>query len=260
MKRRRNIERNNKFFTLAFTSFKFIRRYFDGKKLDYFSLMFFNFVFILIFAGCLFYVDAILWNEVNQHSVLIDILLMIDLIVLFLLVVIYSATYGISLNHFILYVDNNNSVFERKKLVSPFNKDLLKIQSEDDLVEKHAKKQRVYQYIYNYQIENYQYIDSKSEKYEEFVCQQRKINYQRLFRYTPKIKLYFWILVVIFFITSAASLFFLQISFLLIMVIIIHILTYILSIGFMSKISITLHRENDKDKVKLMRYVKSLKH
>lgn len=222
--------------------------------------MFFNFVFILIFAGCLFYVDAILWNEVNQHSVLIDILLMIDLIVLFLLVVIYSATYGISLNHFILYVDNNNSVFERKKLVSPFNKDLLKIQSEDDLVEKHAKKQRVYQYIYNYQIENYQYIDSKSEKYEEFVCQQRKINYQRLFRYTPKIKLYFWILVVIFFITSAASLFFLQISFLLIMVIIIHILTYILSIGFMSKISITLHRENDKDKVKLMRYVKSLKH
>lgn len=44
------------------------------------------------------------------------------------------------------------------------------------------------------------------------------------------------------------------------MVIIIHILTYILSIGFMSKISITLHRENDKDKVKLMRYVKSLKH
>lgn len=230
------------------------------KKLDYFSLMFFNFVFILIFAGCLFYVDAILWNEVNQHSVLIDILLMIDLIVLFLLVVIYSATYGILLNHFILYVDNNNSVFERKKLVSPFNKDLLKIQSEDDLVEKHAKKQRVYQYIYNYQIENYQYIDSKSEKYEEFVCQQRKINYQRLFRYTPKIKLYFWILVVIFFITSAASLFFLQISFLLIMVIIIHILTYILSIGFMSKISITLHRENDKDKVKLMRYVKSLKH
>lgn len=248
------------FFTLAFTSFKFIRRYFDGKKLDYFSLMFFNFVFILIFAGCLFYVDAILWNEVNQHSLLIDILLMIDLIVLFLLVVIYSATYGISLNHFILYVDNNNSVFERKNLVSPFNKDLLKIQSEDDLVEKHAKKQRVYQYIYNYQIENYQYIDSKSEKYEEFVCQQRKINYQRLFRYTPKIKLYFWILVVIFFITSAASLFFLQISFLLIMVIIIHILTYILSIGFMSKISITLHRENDKDKVKLMRYVKSLKH
>lgn len=248
------------FFTLAFTSFKFIRRYFDGKKLDYFSLMFFNFVFILIFAGCLFYVDAILWNEVNQHSVLIDILLMIDLIVLFLLVVIYSATYGISLNHFILYVDNNNSVFERKNLVSPFNKDLLKIQSEDDLVEKHAKKQRVYQYIYNYQIENHQYIDSKSEKYEEFVCQQRKINYQRLFRYTPKIKLYFWILVVIFFITSAASLFFLQISFLLIMVIIIHILTYILSIGFMSKISITLHRENDKDKVKLMRYVKSLKH
>ncbi|MEB7778868.1 hypothetical protein [Staphylococcus equorum] len=248
------------FFTLAFTSFKFIRRYFDGKKLDYFSLMFFNFVFILIFAGCLFYVDAILWNEVNQHSVLIDILLMIDLIVLFLLVAIYSATYGISLNHFILYVDNNNSVFERKNLVSPFNKDLLKIQSEDDLVEKHAKKQRVYQYIYNYQIENYQYIDSKSEKYEEFVCQQRKINYQRLFRYTPKIKLYFWILVVIFFITSAASLFFLQISFLLIMVIIIHILTYILSIGFMSKISITLHRENDKDKVKLMRYVKSLKH
>lgn len=248
------------FFTLAFTSFKFIRRYFDGKKLDYFSLMFFNFVFILIFAGCLFYVDAILWNEVNQHSVLIDILLMIDLIVLFLLVVIYSATYGISLNHFILYVDNNNSVFERKNLVSPFNKDLLKIQSEDDLVEKHAKKQRVYQYIDNYQIENYQYIDSKSEKYEEFVCQQRKINYQRLFRYTPKIKLYFWILVVIFFITSAASLFFLQISFLLIMVIIIHILTYILSIGFMSKISITLHRENDKDKVKLMRYVKSLKH
>ena len=185
---------------------------------------------------------------------------MIDLIVLFLLVVIYSATYGISLNHFILYVDNNNSVFERKNLVSPFNKDLLKIQSEDDLVEKHAKKQRVYQYIYNYQIENYQYIDSKSEKYEEFVCQQRKINYQRLFRYTPKIKLYFWILVVIFFITSAASLFFLQISFLLIMVIIIHILTYILSIGFMSKISITLHRENDKDKVKLMRYVRSLKH
>lgn len=87
-----------------------------------------------------------------------------------------------------------------------------------------------------------------------------KINYQRLFRYTPKIKLYFWILVVIFFITSAASLFFLQISFLLIMVIIIHILTYILSIGFMSKISITLHRENDKNKVKLMRYVKSLKH
>lgn len=248
------------FFTLAFTSFKFIRRYFDGKKLDYFSLMFFNFVFILIFAGCLFYVDAILWNEVNQHSVLIDILLMIDLIVLFLLVAIYSATYGISLNHFILYVDNNNSVFERKNLVSPFNKDLLKIQSEDDLVEKHAKKQRVYQYIDNYQIENYQYIDSKSEKYEEFVCQQRKINYQRLFRYTPKIKLYFWILVVIFFITSAASLFFLQISFLLIMVIIIHILTYILSIGFMSKISITLHRENDKDKVKLMRYVKSLKH
>ncbi|MGO2109803.1 MAG: hypothetical protein ACTH27_12630 [Staphylococcus equorum] len=248
------------FFTLAFTSFKFIRRYFDGKKLDYFSLMFFNFVFILIFAGCLFYVDAILWNEVNQHSVLIDIFLMIDLIVLFLLVAIYSATYGISLNHFILYVDNNNSVFERKKLVSPFNKDLLKIQSEDDLVEKHAKKQRVYQYIYNYQIENYQYIDSKSEKYEEFVCQQRKINYQRLFRYTPKIKLYFWILVVIFFIISAASLFFLQISFLLIMVIIIHILTYILSIGFMSKISITLHRENDKDKVKLMRYVKSLKH
>lgn len=248
------------FFTLAFTSFKFIRRYFDGKKLDYFSLMFFNFVFILIFAGCLFYVDAILWNEVNQHSVLIDIFLMIDLIVLFLLVAIYSATYGISLNHFILYVDNNNSVFERKNLVSPFNKDLLKIQSEDDLVEKHAKKQRVYQYIYNYQIENYQYIDSKSEKYEEFVCQQRKINYQRLFRYTPKIKLYFWILVVIFFITSAASLFFLQISFLLIMVIIIHILTYILSIGFMSKISITLHRENDKDKVKLMRYVKSLKH
>lgn len=228
------------FFTLAFTSFKFIRRYFDGKKLDYFSLMFFNFVFILIFAGCLFYVDAILWNEVNQHSVLIDILLMIDLIVLFLLVVIYSATYGISLNHFILYVDNNNSVFERKKLVSPFNKDLLKIQSEDDLVEKHAKKQRVYQYIYNYQIENYQYIDSKSEKYEEFVCQQRKINYQRLFRYTPKIKLYFWILVVIFFITSAASLFFLQISFLLIMVIIIHILTYILSIGFMSKIRVLL--------------------
>lgn len=222
--------------------------------------MFFNFVFILIFAGCLFYVDAILWNEVNQHSVLIDILLMIDLIVLFLLVAIYSATYGISLNHFILYVDNNNSVFERKNLVSPFNKDLLKIQSEDDLVEKHAKKQRVYQYIDNYQIENYQYIDSKSEKYEEFVCQQRKINYQRLFRYTPKIKLYFWILVVIFFITSAASLFFLQISFLLIMVIIIHILTYILSIGFMSKISITLHRENDKDKVKLMRYVKSLKH
>lgn len=222
--------------------------------------MFFNFVFILIFAGCLFYVDAILWNEVNQHSVLIDILLMIDLIVLFLLVAIYSATYGISLNHFILYVDNNNSVFERKNLVSPFNKDLLKIQSEDDLVEKHAKKQRVYQYIYNYQIENYQYIDSKSEKYEEFVCQQRKINYQRLFRYTPKIKLYFWILVVIFFITSAASLFFLQISFLLIMVIIIHILTYILSIGFMSKISITLHRENDKDKVKLMRYVRSLKH
>lgn len=248
------------FFTLAFTSFKFIRRYFDGKKLDYFSLMFFNFVFILIFAGCLFYVDAILWNEINQHSVLIDIFLMIDLIVLFLLVAIYSATYGISLNHFILYVDNNNSVFERKNLVSPFNKDLLKIQSEDDLVEKHAKKQRVYQYIYNYQIENYQYIDSKSEKYEEFVCQQRKINYQRLFRYTPKIKLYFWILVVIFFITSAASLFFLQISFLLIMVIIIHILTYILSIGFMSKISITLHRENDKDKVKLMRYVKSLKH
>lgn len=123
------------FFTLAFTSFKFIRRYFDGKKLDYFSLMFFNFVFILIFAGCLFYVDAILWNEVNQHSVLIDILLMIDLIVLFLLVAIYSATYGISLNHFILYVDNNNSVFERKNLVSPFNKDLLKIQSEDDLVE-----------------------------------------------------------------------------------------------------------------------------
>lgn len=222
--------------------------------------MFFNFVFILIFAGCLFYVDAILWNEVNQHSVLIDIFLMIDLIVLFLLVAIYSATYGISLNHFILYVDNNNSVFERKNLVSPFNKDLLKIQSEDDLVEKHAKKQRVYQYIDNYQIENYQYIDSKSEKYEEFVCQQRKINYQRLFRYTPKIKLYFWILVVIFFITSAASLFFLQISFLLIMVIIIHILTYILSIGFMSKISITLHRENDKDKVKLMRYVKSLKH
>ena len=202
----------------------------------------------------------ILWNEGNQHSVLLDIFFMVDLIVLFLLVAIYSATYGISLNHFILYVDNNNSVFERKNLVSPFNKDLLKIQSEDDLVEKHAKKQRVYQYIYNYQIENYQYIDSKSEKYEEFVCQQRKINYQRLFRYTPKIKLYFWILVVIFFITSAASLFFLQISFLLIMVIIIHILTYILSIGFMSKISITLHRENDKDKVKLMRYVRSLKH
>ena len=45
------------------------------------------------------------------------------------------------------------------------------------------------------------------------------------------------------------------------MVIIIHILIYILSIGFMSKISITLHRENDKiDKVKLMRYVRSLKH
>lgn len=59
------------------------------EKLDYFSLMFFNFVFILIFAGCLFYVDAILWNEVNQHSVLIDIFLMIDLIVLFLLVAIY---------------------------------------------------------------------------------------------------------------------------------------------------------------------------
>ena len=67
-----------------------------GKTLDCYSLILYLFI---------------LWNEGNQHSVLLDIFFMVDLIVLFLLVAIYSATYGISLNHFILYVDNNNSVF-----------------------------------------------------------------------------------------------------------------------------------------------------
>lgn len=139
------------FFTLAFTSFKFIGRYFDGKRTDYYALVFFNFVFSLICSASIFYADAVLWNEVNQTNLFFNILIVLELLILFVLVLIFSATYGISLNHFILYVDNENSIFERKNIVLNFKKELLKVNSENKLVEKHIRKNGIYQYIYNYQ-------------------------------------------------------------------------------------------------------------
>lgn len=246
------------FFTLAFTSFKFIGRYFDGKRTDYYALVFFNFVFSLICSASIFYVDAVLWNEVNQTDLFLNILIALELFILFMLVLIFSATYGISLNHFILYVDNGNSIFERKNIVLNFNKDLLKVNSEKKLVEEHIRKNSTYQYIYNYQIEELEYIDQESKTYKEFVCQQVKFNYKRLFKYNPQIKLYFRVMIVLYLATLAIP-FFLEFHYLLIIIMMIHTLIYILSIGFLARISMSLHIENDKDKVKVMRYVRSLK-
>lgn len=241
------------FFTLAFTSFKFIRRYLDGKRTDYYTLVFFNIVFSFICGASIFYVDAILWNEVNQNNLYFNILIVSDLLIVFFLVAVFSATYGISLNHFIMYVDNENSIFERKSRIFSFNNSLLKVRTEADLLRKHIRKNNAYEYIYNYQIENFEYIDQESKKYKEFACQWRQFNYQRLFKYNTKIKLYFRILIALFLMTLIISYF----QFFILVMIITHILIYILSIGFLSKISVSLHRENDKDKIKLMRYLRS---
>ena len=104
----------------------------------------------------------------------------------------------------------------------------------------------------------FEYIDKESRKYNEFVCQQIKLNYKRLFKYNPHIKLYFRVMIVLY-LGTLASTFFLNSHYLLIIVIIIHTLINILSIGFLARISMSLHIENDKDKVKMMRYVRSLK-
>lgn len=247
------------FFTLAFTSFKLLKNYLDFKKSDYYAPLFFNFIFIFILGLCAFYADFILWEKVLQQNALWDIYLMLNGIALFLLVAIYVATYSISLNHFILYGDNNNSVFERKSLISPFSKDLLKVSSEENLIRNHIRNERIYQYIYNYQIEKFEYIDRESNLYKEVVCQQKNITHRRLFRYNIKIRFYLLMLIGIYFITLITSLF-LNLYFLSITIVIAHTLIYILSISFFAKISMTLHRENDKDKVKVMRYVRSFRY
>lgn len=248
------------FFTLAFTSFKFIRRYFDGKKFDFYSIMFFRSFFFLFIGAVLFWIDAILYNKLDHYSIFFDIFMFIDLAILFFLSAIYIATYRVSLNHFILFVDNHNSIFERKNIVSPFSKELMKIQNEKTLVKKYEEKHSIYQYIYNYQIEQFEYIDKESERYKEFVCQKIKGNWKRIFKYNPKIKQYFGIIIGNFLITSVVAFIFSSVDFLLLMVLINHVLSYILNIGFLAKISVSLHRENDRDKVKVMRYSRSFRY
>ncbi|MBF7030008.1 hypothetical protein [Staphylococcus kloosii] len=247
------------FFTLFFTSFKFLKKYFDFTKLDYYAPLLFNFVITFILGSAIFGADMFLGEKVVKQNALWDIYLITNGTVLFLLVIIYVATYSTSLNHFILYADHNNFIFERKSLVSAFTKDFLKVSSEKNLVESHNREEKVYQFMYNYQIENIEYIDRESNLYNEFICQQQKGIHKRLFRCNIKIRWYFWILIGIFFITTLFTSFFLDLYLLLVVTIITHTLIYILSIVFFAKINFKLHRENDKDKVKLMRYTRSLK-
>lgn len=246
------------FFTLAFSSFKFIRKYFDGKRMTYYLLIIFNFIFSLVCGSSIYYIDGFLWNEISKPNLFLNVLITLELLLLFILVLIFSATYAISLNHFILYVDNKNFVFERKNIALNFNKELLKVNSEKKLINKYIRNHSIYQYIYNYQVEEFEYIDQESRKYNEFVCQQVKFNYKRLFKYSPQINLYLKVMTGLYVVTLAIIFLFYS-YYLLTIVMMIHTLIYISSIGFLIRISVSLHKENDKDKVKMMRFVRSLK-
>ncbi len=107
--------------------------------------------------------------------------MVIDFIILTIFFAIYIASYRLSLNHFIIFVDKFHSIYERKSIVSPFNKELMKVQNEKTLVKEYKDKNRVYQYIYNYQIERFEYINKESEYYQEFVCQKIKGDRKNIF-------------------------------------------------------------------------------
>lgn len=60
--------------------------------------------------------------------------------------------------------------------------------------------------------------------------------------------------------TTVTAFIFLYTKILLFIVLMMHALIYILSIGHLLKINMSLYRENDKDKLKVMRYLRSFIH
>ncbi|HHW9998447.1 TPA: hypothetical protein ACU1UG_000970 [Staphylococcus aureus] len=248
------------FFSLSLTSFTFIRKYFDVKRFDFYSIMLFQCIIFLPVVMILFYIDYILYSKLSDFNIFTDILMVIVFISLTIFFTTYIATYRLSLNHFIIFVDKFSSIYERKSIVSPFNKEFMKVQNEKTLVKVYKGKNRVYQYIYNYQIEEFEYINKESEYYQEFVCQKIKGNWKRIFQCNIKIKRYFLILFVLFLMTTVTAFIFLYTKILLFIVLMMHALIYILSIGHLLKINMSLYRENDKDKLKVMRYLRSFIH
>ncbi len=60
--------------------------------------------------------------------------------------------------------------------------------------------------------------------------------------------------------TTVTAFIFLLTKILLFIILIMHVLSYILSIGYLLKINMSLYREKDKDKLKVMRYLRSFIH
>ncbi|UEX90199.1 hypothetical protein [Staphylococcus ratti] len=249
------------FFILTLALLKALGKFLDNKKFDFYSTVFLQIAVFLIIGVTLFSIDFILLYYFYYHTSFSFIILTIDFSIILFLTFMYIATFRLSLNSFILFLDNDNSIFERKSIISPFNKELLKVQDEEALVKKYTKKHRIYQYIYNYQVEQFDYIDINRQKYKEFVCQQKRFSWKRTFKYNSKMALLvvgFW---GVFLITSIIAFMwsFLHFSPMPI-IIIIHISIYIFNVYFLSKIFPNLYKENYKDKVKIMRYLRSFRH
>lgn len=243
-------------FTIVFSTFKIIKKFFDSAKLDYYFSVLFQIILATIFALFLFRIDFYFFTNLIKNEYLNSlclILLIIELITIISTVIIYSAIYSFAINHFILYKDKNNVLFERLSFTNPFNKEHIKVNSETDLYLRKYKKNKYYEYIDAYKIESFKFIDKESKVYEEYSTQIIKNPIKRLFAAKLIRKRYSLGMPIIYIISILLNRLF---KYWTIDNLAIHILLITLFLGFLIKIGESLLSQNVEDKLKVIKHIK----
>ncbi|MBF2265078.1 hypothetical protein [Staphylococcus warneri] len=174
-------------FTLGISFFKFFKNYFDGKRVDYYFAIFFQLLIASICLFVFFIIDFLLFSKIHYFDSVRLILILVEGTLFAFTIVMYGSTYGIAINHFVLYKDKEDRVFERIGFTNPFNKENIKVKSEQDLAERKNKENRIYDYFDEYQIESFKYIDKDSKEYIEYAYQVYKGVFKRMFYNKSKI-------------------------------------------------------------------------
>ncbi|EKS26494.1 hypothetical protein PYI52_10960 [Staphylococcus epidermidis] len=238
------------FITIVISLFKFFKNYFDFKKIEYYYAISFHLLVSLIFMFVLFAVDFWLFSKINYLDAICIILFTVEGGLFLFTVIMYGSTYRLAINHFVLYKDKKDKLFERISHTNPFNKETIKVKQEDDILEEQNKENRIYDYIDEYQLEVITYIDKDSNKYNEYVYEVYKSPFKRMSFKELKIKKYLWILPIIYLMTIALGYFF---NNWIIFVVMIHILICIWFLAILIRIGDLLRQKNNTDKLKMMR-------
>ena len=238
------------------TIFKFID---FEKKIDYFSILFFNLCILIVIFTIPFYEDYVLLSNFTNKSVLLFFVIITFgfLLVFFLVCVLLIKEL---MNFFIAFIEKGNRIYIKRSFNRKYYDDMIKLDSITDI------ENQFYGNVIDYFLGDlykgirYKYYNQEGYKYEEVAVIINKLFYKRLIFSRKHIKkkillLIMTILTIVITILMHARL---EINFVSSMIIvIIHDIYYFFSIGICSMIIKTIVKENTKAKLLILRCLKN---